>query len=101
MDGNNPPVDASLTTIRLVAFFALAYAISWSFLTLCERSGTAYPVGDFATQANAMLNALPNAKEAWSGTTLPARSTSARSVSSYRAATSYPSMTPAADRSTS
>jgi hypothetical protein len=42
-------------------------------MMLCERADTAYPVHDFAAQANTMLDALPNAKGAWSGTTLPAR----------------------------
>lgn len=47
--------------------------VAQTFMTLCERAGTAYPVRDFAAQANLMLDALPNAKGAWSGTTLPAR----------------------------
>ncbi|WP_321341593.1 AAA family ATPase [uncultured Cohaesibacter sp.] len=47
--------------------------VAQTYMTLCERAGTAYPVRDFALQANAMLDALPNAKGAWSGTTLPAQ----------------------------
>ncbi|MEO8683266.1 MAG: hypothetical protein ABI414_00335, partial [Devosia sp.] len=47
--------------------------VAQTFMTLCERAGAAYPVGDFAIQANAMLDGMPNAKGAWSGTLLPAR----------------------------
>lgn len=46
--------------------------VARTFMTLCERAATAYPVRDFARQANAMLDDLPNARGAWAGTTLPA-----------------------------
>jgi hypothetical protein len=58
---------------KLIASAGWSTFVAQTFMTLCERAGTAYPVRDFASQANAMLDALPNAKGAWSGTTLPAR----------------------------
>jgi hypothetical protein len=57
----------------------LVTAIGWStyvmqnYLTLCERAGLAYPLAAFASQANAVLGSLSNAKGSWAGTTLPAR----------------------------
>ena len=58
----------------------LVTAIGWSpyvmskFLTLCERARAAYPVGEFAAQANAGLASIDNAKGGWAGTVLlPAR----------------------------
>ncbi|UES43656.1 NACHT domain-containing protein [Roseibium aggregatum] len=58
---------------KMIANVGWATFVAQTFMTLCERAGTAYPVRDFALQANTMLDALPNAKGAWSGTTLPAR----------------------------
>jgi hypothetical protein len=57
----------------------LVTSIGWSafvmgnFLTLCERAGNAYPIDDFAQQANSVLRSIDNAKGSWVGTTLPAR----------------------------
>jgi ATPase family protein associated with various cellular activities (AAA) len=57
----------------------LVTAIGWSpfvmdtFLTLCEWASAAYPLDAFATQVNAVLDSLPNAKGSWAGTRLPAR----------------------------
>jgi hypothetical protein len=31
-----------------------------SFLLLCERAGTAYPINDFVTQASAVLGQIEN-----------------------------------------
>lgn len=58
---------------KLIASAGWSTFVAKTFMTLCERAGTAYPVHDFATQGNAMLDALPNAKGAWSSTTLPTR----------------------------
>ncbi|MGJ0452980.1 MAG: AAA family ATPase [Methylocystis sp.] len=58
---------------KMVASAGWSTFVAQTFMTLCERADTAYPVRDFAAQANTMLDALPNAKGAWSGTTLPAR----------------------------
>ncbi|WP_319774679.1 AAA family ATPase [Breoghania sp.] len=58
---------------KMIASAGWSTFVAETFMMLCERAGTAYPVRDFALQANAMLDALPNAKGAWSGTTLPAR----------------------------
>lgn len=44
-----------------------------SFLTLCERAGSAYPIDDFIHQANAVLRSVEKAQGSWSGSTLPAR----------------------------
>jgi hypothetical protein len=43
------------------------------FLTLCEHAGVAYPLDDFASQANAVLGSIANAKGSWHGSMLPAR----------------------------
>lgn len=58
---------------KIIAGAGWSTFVAQTFMTLCERAGIAYPVHDFAGQANDMLDALPNAKGAWSGTTLPAR----------------------------
>ncbi len=58
---------------KMIASAGWSTFVAQTFMTLCERAGTAYPVRDFAVQANAMLDALPDAKGAWAGTTLPAR----------------------------
>lgn len=58
---------------KVIASAGWSTFVAATFMTLCERAGTASPVRDFALQANAMLDDLPNAKEAWSGTALPAR----------------------------
>lgn len=58
---------------KMIATAGWSTFVAQTFMTLCERAGPAYPVHDFALQATAMLDALPNAKGAWSGTTLPAR----------------------------
>ena len=46
-----------------------------SFLLLCERAGTAYPINDFITQTSAVLGQIENAKGNWLGTSLAARTT--------------------------
>ena len=57
----------------------LVTSIGWStyvmgkFLTLCERAGVAYPLDDFIKQTSAVLTSIANAKGAWVGTSLPAR----------------------------
>lgn len=58
---------------KIIASAGWSMFVAQTFMTLCERAGTAYPTPDFAAQANAMLDASPNAKGSWSGTTLPAR----------------------------
>ena len=58
---------------KMIASAGRSSFVARTFMTLCERADMAYPVRDFAAQANHMLDALPNAKGAWSGTTLPAR----------------------------
>ena len=57
----------------------LVTEVGWStfvmdqFLTLCERAGDTYPVDAFAAQANSVLALVGNARGAWGGTLLPAR----------------------------
>lgn len=58
---------------KLIAKTGWSTFVAQTFMTLCERAGKDYPVHEFATQANTMLNGLSNSKGAWSGTTLPAR----------------------------
>jgi hypothetical protein len=44
-----------------------------TFLTMCERAGTTYPIDVFADQAKAALNALRTARASWTGLMHPAR----------------------------
>ena len=71
--------DWSQITLIMPLVTRLVTATGWSpfvmeqFLTLCERTGAAYPLNAFAEQANAVLAAVENAKGGWAGTLLPAR----------------------------
>ncbi|MCQ1573481.1 AAA family ATPase [Neorhizobium galegae] len=58
---------------KIIASAGWSTFVAQTFMTLCERAGTDYPAPELAAQVNAMLDALPNAKGAWSGTLLPAR----------------------------
>lgn len=71
--------DWSSIAIIMPQVTKLVSATGWStyvmgkFLTLCERAGDAYPLDDFIMQSSAVLNSIANAKGAWIGTSLPAR----------------------------
>ena len=71
--------DWSSISIIMPLVTKLVTSIGWStyvmgkFLTLCERAGVAYPLDDFIRQSSAVLNSIANAKGAWVGTSLPAR----------------------------
>ena len=58
---------------RLVTGTGWSSYVMQEFLTLCERADITYPLDAFATQANAVLGSIDNAKGSWVGTTLPAR----------------------------
>jgi hypothetical protein len=58
---------------RLVLMIGWSPFIMQTFLTLCERAGSAYPIDHFGRQASTALEMLPNAKGSWVGTSLPAR----------------------------
>ena len=61
------------TVTRLVTGIGWSSYVMQKFLILCERAGIAYPLDAFATQVNAVLGSIDNAKGSWAGTTLPAR----------------------------
>ena len=44
-----------------------------TFLTMCERAGTAYPIDAFADQVTAALSALRTTRASWTGFMHPAR----------------------------
>lgn len=44
-----------------------------TFLTMCQRANTAYPIDAFADQTTAALSALRDARANWTGLMLPAR----------------------------
>ena len=58
---------------RLVTGTGWSSYVMQEFLTLCERADITYPLDAFATQANAVLGSIDNAKGSWVVTTLPAR----------------------------
>jgi hypothetical protein len=58
---------------RLVKATGWSTFVMQTFMTLCERAGTQYPLDAFTEQASAVLAAIANAKGGWSGTMLPAR----------------------------
>jgi hypothetical protein len=58
---------------RLVRATGWSTFVMQTFMTLCERAGTLYPLDAFTEQASAVLDAIANAKGGWSGTMLPAR----------------------------
>ena len=58
---------------RLVKATGWSTFVMQTFMTLCERAGTLYPLDAFTEQASAVLDAIGNAKGGWSGTMLPAR----------------------------
>ncbi len=58
---------------RLVKATGWSTFVMQTFMTLCERAGTLYPLDAFTEQASAVLAAIANAKGGWSGTMLPSR----------------------------
>ena len=58
---------------RLITGTGWSSYVMQEFLTLCERADITYPIDAFASQANAVLGSIENAKGSWAGTTLPAR----------------------------
>jgi hypothetical protein len=58
---------------RIVRHIGWSSFVMAKFLDLCQRSGRAYPIAMFGSQANAALSAVGNAEEGWIGTMLPAR----------------------------
>ena len=80
-DGASRFVNGDWSEIDLVMPLVtrLVSAAGWStfvmdrFLTLCERSGEAYPIDVFIVQANSILTSIEKAKGSWAGTTLLAR----------------------------
>ena len=58
---------------RLVAQVGWSLVVMDNFLTLCERAGNAYPIGDFAVQIGSVLSSIEDGHGSWGGTTIPAR----------------------------
>lgn len=58
---------------RVVTSIGWSVFVMDAFLTLCERSGAAYPLAAFTRQAEVILGSIANAGGSWTGTTLPAR----------------------------
>src|SRR5207253_6589238 len=58
---------------RLVRNAGWAPFVMDTFLTLCERSGAAYPLDAFAKETAAALEALSESRASWTGLAHPAR----------------------------
>ena len=58
---------------RIVAEVGWSLFVMDNFLTLCERAGKAYPIGDFSVQIGSVLGSMEDSRGTWSGTTIPAR----------------------------
>jgi len=58
---------------RIVRHVGWSAFVMGKFLNLCDKAGQSYPIHWFGLQANAALSTIGNAKEGWTGTTLPAR----------------------------
>jgi hypothetical protein len=52
---------------KLVRQAGWAPFVMETFLTLCERAGTAYPIDVFADQVTAALNTLRTTRASWTG----------------------------------
>ena len=80
-DGASRFANGNWSEIKLVMPIVtrLVSTVGWSpyvmdqFLTLCERARDSYPLDDFTTQMNSVLESIEKALGSWAGTTLPAR----------------------------